>query len=59
MLRTMSQFILKDSIIYYTSYLCMVLIKYVSWVDKMPLTVLSFGHCISYFMLAICLLVLE
>jgi hypothetical protein len=27
MFRTMSQFILRDSVVYYTSYRCMVLIK--------------------------------
>jgi hypothetical protein len=32
-------------------------LKYISWVVKMPLTVLRFGHCISYFMLVIWLLV--
>jgi hypothetical protein len=56
MFRTMSQFILRDSINYDTSYLRMVLIKiynilnilkYISWVIKISLTVLSFGHCIS------------
>jgi hypothetical protein len=41
MFRTLSQFILRDSIIYYTSYLRTVLIRIYKLVDKMSLTVLS------------------
>jgi hypothetical protein len=41
MFRTMSQFIFRDSTVYYTSYRCTVLIKIYKLVDKMSLTVLS------------------
>jgi hypothetical protein len=41
MFRTMLQFIFRDSIIYYTSYIRMLLIKIYKLVDKMSLTVLS------------------
>ena len=56
MFRTISQFIFRDSFITPAIYVWYSF-KYISWVDKMPLTVLRFGHCISYFMLAIYLLV--
>jgi hypothetical protein len=41
MFRTMLQFIFRDSIVYYTSYRRMVLIKIYKLVDKMSLNVLS------------------
>jgi hypothetical protein len=34
-------------------------LKYIRWIDKLPLTMLTFGHCVSYFMLAVCLLVVS
>jgi hypothetical protein len=54
MFRAMLQFIFRNSIIYYTSYIrmvymvCMVLIKIYKWVDKMPLNVLNFEHRKQY-----------
>jgi hypothetical protein len=41
MFRAMSQFILRDSIVYYTSYRRMVLSQLYMLVDKMSLTMLS------------------
>jgi hypothetical protein len=47
MFRTMLQFIFRDSIVYYTSYIRTVLIKMYKLVDKMSLNVLSLWSVVS------------